>query len=506
MNRKRIAAVGGIAAAVCLVVGAGIFFWMRSERSSDRAEVYVSTVSSLTETASGAENRYAGVVEPQKTVKIKLESKRKVKDVKVSEGQSVKTGDVLFEYDMSSNEDDLAEAQLDLERLQNEALSLKEQMETYEKEKQEAQEEESQLSYTIQIQTAKMDLKKNEYNQKSKQAEIEKLQRESTQTKVTSEIDGINKKIDSSQIGDVTGEASEMEDGCVDVTSDSQAFITILSTGSYRVKGTVNEQNVQSIVQGAPVIIRSRVDEEQTWKGVMGSVDMKNPVKNDSAMMVDTMDGNDTSQTASSSYPFYVEMDSSEGLMLGQHVYIEMDYGQTDARDGLWLDEYYIVDPEGAPYVWAADEDDRLEKRSVTLGGYDEELGKYEIKKGLSKKDCIAFPTDDLKEGMLTAINDEAQIPTDSGQGQQEGSRSEPEILEEDVQSSPQEDVIEENVIEEDVGMDEVIDDSAGNEVIEEDAGVDADINDDYDSGDSGEELQEGQILEEVDGPPTEGE
>ena len=42
--------------------------------------------------------------------------------------------------------------------------------------------------------------------------------------------------------------------------------------------------------------------------------------------------------------------------------------------------------------------------------------------------------------------------------------------------------------------------------MIEEDAGVDADINDDYDSGDSGEELQEGQILEEVDGPPTEGE
>ena len=80
MNRKRIAAVGGIAAAVCLVVGAGIFFWMRSERSSDKAEVYVSTVSSLTETASGAENRYAGVVEPQKTVKIKLESKRKVKE------------------------------------------------------------------------------------------------------------------------------------------------------------------------------------------------------------------------------------------------------------------------------------------------------------------------------------------------------------------------------------------------------------------------------------------
>lgn len=512
MNKKRIAAIAGIAVAVCVVVGAGIFFWVRQKGASGKAEVYVSTVKSLTEAASGSENRYAGVVEPQKTVKIKLESKQKVKEVKVSEGQSVKAGDVLFEYDLSSNQDNLAQAQLDLERLQNEALSLKEQMDTYEKEKAAAQEEESQLSYTIQIETAKMDLKKNEYSQKSKEAEIKKLQEASTQTQVTSDIDGIIKSIDTSQIGDDSEEASEVTDGSVDTTdgsSSSSAFITILSTGSYRIKGTVNEQNVQNIVEGDPVIIRSRVDEEQTWEGTMGTVDIKNPVKNDSSVMADTMMSGDTgdgSQTSSSSYPFYVEMKSSTGLMLGQHVYIEMDYGQEQAKDGLWLDAYYIVDPDGSPYVWAADKNDRLEKRGVTLGEYDEKLGKYQIEKGLSKEDCIAFPTDDLKEGMLTAINDDAQVPS-GGQDDSTGQSGydEPQILDEGVDGS---DTPEGTVTEEDMGGEEVIEDSSGTEEIIED-GTDSmdEIQEDtgVDDGSSGGELQEGAILEEV-GPPTEGE
>ncbi len=36
--------------------------------------------------------------------------------------------------------------------------------------------------------------------------------------------------------------------------------------------------------------------------------------------------------TSSSTYPFYVTLDSSDGLMLGQHVYIEMDEGQEERR------------------------------------------------------------------------------------------------------------------------------------------------------------------------------
>ena len=45
--------------------------------------------------------------------------------------------------------------------------------------------------------------------------------------------------------------------------SSDNSFITILSTGAYRIKGQVNEQNRNTVVPGSAVIVRSRVDENQ---------------------------------------------------------------------------------------------------------------------------------------------------------------------------------------------------------------------------------------------------
>ena len=256
-----------------------------------------------------------------------------------------------------------------------------------------------------------MNLKKNEYDQKSKQAEIEKLSQATQNTEVRSEIDGVIQKIDSSKMGgdDSNGVDDTLTEGTTDSTdsgsgdtSTNNAFITILSTGAYRVKGTVNEVNRDSIIEGTPVIIRSRVDSSKTWKGTMGSVDMDNSTSNsssDAAML--GMSGTGDDQTSSSTYPFYVNLDSSDGLMLGQHVYIEPDEGQDDKKSGIWLNDYFIVDADtDSPYVWVANGQNKLEKRNVVLGQYDENLSEYEIADGLTERDKIAFPTDELKEGM----------------------------------------------------------------------------------------------------------
>lgn len=53
-----------------------------------------------------------------------------------------------------------------------------------------------------------------------------------------------------------------------------------------------------------------------------------------------------------------------------------------------------------SPYVWVAGSGNKLEKRDVVLGQYDENLAEYEIADGLTEKDRIAFPTEELKEGM----------------------------------------------------------------------------------------------------------
>ena len=48
----------------------------------------------------------------------------------------------------------------------------------------------------------------------------------------------------------------------------------------------------------------------------------------------------------------------------------------------------------GDPYVWAANDKDRLEKRYVTLGGYDEMQMAYEVLEGLTVEDEIAYPSE----------------------------------------------------------------------------------------------------------------
>lgn len=441
--KKRIAIIGGVVVAVA-VIGGAVWYSQRGRTAgAEEDTVYVTTVATLMGDVSGTQNRYAGVVEPQKTLEVKLESNRTIKELKVEEDQNVKAGDVLFEYDTSTSQDDLAQARLELDQYKNEESSLRSQIATLEKEKAEAGADE-QLSYTIQIQSTQIDLNKNEYNQKSKAAEIEKLEKSSTTSEVTSEIDGVIKTINTSLMEN--GNESESGSG-----GDSTTFITIVGTGTYRVKGKINEQNMGSIIEGDPVIIRSRVDSELTWSGVMGQVDTSSTSSNDSeSAYVDfNSSGSSDEQTSSSSYPFYVNLDSADGLMLGQHVYIEMDYGQSEVKDGIWLDEFYLVDIEEEPYVWASNSKDQLEKRSITLGEYDEELGQYEILEGLTKDDCIAFPAEEYEAGMPTAINDGAQsvgeIPDgdfDSSMDPSMDSSAEPaedsgEIIDENTEEGP---------------------------------------------------------------------
>lgn len=72
------------------------------------------------------------------------------------------------------------------------------------------------------------------------------------------------------------------------------------------------------------------------------------------------------------------------------------------------------------PYVWVANKKDKLEKRKVKLGEYDEALGEYEIKSGLSQDDYIAYPMDGLYEGVST-VTDASEVDYSSPLYNQEG-------------------------------------------------------------------------------------
>ena len=209
----------------------------------------------------------------------------------------------------------------------------------------------------------------------------------------------------------------------------SQAFITILATGEYRVKGRVNEQNIGEIMEGEAALIRSRVDEDQVWTGTFAAVDTKNAESNSDMSYYVSSD--DSSQTTSTSYPFYVDLNSSQGLLLGQHVYIEHDTGLSQREPGIWLSEAFIADLDKKPYVWA-EKDGVLEKRNVILGTYDAEMMQYKIEDGLDNKDYVAYPQDFLKEGMKTTY-DPAQAYTEESETMPENGLTEETLPEGEI-------------------------------------------------------------------------
>ena len=110
---------------------------------------------------------------------------------------------------------------------------------------------------------------------------------------------------------------------------------------------------------------------------------------------------------STSKYTFYVDIEDLDGLIIGQHVYMRVDDGTPDPDGKIRLATGFINDIDGDAWVWAEDSANKLEKRSVTLGEYDETEDTYVIEKGLSETDYIAFPSDNLEVGMTCNENSE---------------------------------------------------------------------------------------------------
>ena len=116
-----------------------------------------------------------------------------------------------------------------------------------------------------------------------------------------------------------------------------------------------------------------------------------------------------------SKYAFYVELSSIEGLIMGQHVYIEPGMGsEGEPNEGIPLPSYYLSEENGKPFVYAANAEDRIEKRFVTTGSTDEMTGNVMILSGLDCTDRIAFPDETVKVGM--AVSETVYVP-DNGSG-----------------------------------------------------------------------------------------
>lgn len=354
----------------------------------------VQSVSMITGAGSvGIVDRYAGLVVSGETAEIEKDEDKTVLEVYVEVGDMVEEGDLLFSYDMEALQLSLDKLYLEKESFENTITAAENEIEELEKQKANASSSQ-QLSYTLQINSRQADIREAEYNLALKEREIVAMEEDMENTDIASPLAGRVMSVTDEENTDMYGEPSD-------------SFITVMDVSSYRIEGNINELNLYSLPEGTSVLVRSRMDETQTWTGVVESIDWENPVTGNTNNMIYM--GEEDEMTTSSKYPFYIALDSTDGLILGQHVYIEPDYGQ-EAATGMMLPAYYIVDADTTPWVWAASDSGKLEKRSLSLGIYDEMLDQYEVLSGLTAQDYIAFPDDTLSAGMAVSYFDESSF------------------------------------------------------------------------------------------------
>lgn len=354
----------------------------------DGGEVYAESVGVITGMGySGLNNRFSGVIVSGSTQTINKDKDKKILELYVSAGDSVKAGDKLFSYDVQAVELALKKLELEREQLENSLAVLEKEIEKYEKKVASASAS-RKLELEVQLQTYQIEEKEKRIELDSKNEEYERTGDMLSNSDVVSKVTGVVQTVNKETAGET------------DENGKIIPYMTIIETGAYRVKGSVSELDVNNLREGSRVVLRSRVD-DTTWSGKVEYIEWDNPEKQQGDFYVEE----EGESNRASKYPFYVALDDTDGLMLGQHVYIEPVSGDAG---GMMLPEYYINDAEGSAWVWAANKRSKLEKRDVELGEYDADLCCYEIIKGLTAADFIAFPDESYREGMNVICGDMA--------------------------------------------------------------------------------------------------
>ncbi len=386
MSKKKIGIIAGVIVVVLAIGGIGLYFGTQTVTSGNSENrVYVEQVSSIMNVNMGLTNRYNGVVESQAAHEVHVDNGRTIETIHVEVGDVVKEGQRLVTYDISDLQLQIDQANLELESINNDIQNYVTQIQ-YKTQLYYTSSEADRYIIQTEINNMYNAITQREYDVESKQLEIDKLKKQMGNASLNSEVAGTVKEINKNGI---------------DANGNSAAFMTILQSGEYRVKGTIDEQNIWSVSEGQPVLLRSRVDEEKTWNGTIELIDMENPQQNNNNYYY----GGSDSAVMASKYPFYIALEDASGLILGQHVYIELNQGQEMEKEGLWLYGYYIMQEETGAYVWTSNSRNRLEKCKVELGEYNAELDEYQILSGITEEDFITWPMEGLYEGVTTVTD-----------------------------------------------------------------------------------------------------
>ncbi len=346
----------------------------------------------LAAAASGSD-KFAGVVVSENAVEITRDTDKQIEELYVAVGDTVRVNEKLFEYDSDTLSLTVDKQELEMDKLEQQIKDLKTQVTNLEKQIKKEKDKNVKATLELSLRTVNADLTQATYDKSTLQAEITYNKNMLKNAVVRSPIKGTVRSID----------------------ENGTPYITIQQAGAFQIKGILNELSLNAgITEGVGVTILSRTDPTAFWTGEVSLVDYNNAGSNEYDTMIGS--GGDGMST-STSYPFYVTLSDTDGLLLGQHVYIQVSAAAVQ-DELLRIPEGYIMDIAldeetflTTGTVWGVDpEKETLTKLPVTLGEYNPTYGTYVILDGITAEDYIANPAaPGVKEGAAVTLRGELE-------------------------------------------------------------------------------------------------
>ena len=400
-----------------------------------QTQINVEQAGMLASAATSAD-KFAGMVVSENVVEIERDTEKQIQELYVAAGDTVRVNEKLFEYDTDTLSLTIDKQQLELDKLTQQIkdlttqkTSVEKQIKTEKAKKKKDQNADLLVSLDIQLRSVNADLTTANYEKKTKQAEMNYNKDMLKNAVVRSPIKGTVRS----------------------VNENGSPYITIQQAGAFQVKGMLGELSLGSgIMEGVSVTILSRTDPTASWTGMVSLVDYNNAGTEEQ----DNMFGGGDAMTTSTSYPFYITLDSTDGLLLGQHVYIQISAAAV-GDDLLRIPEHYVMDVLMDEETWTTTgtvwgvnpETGKLTKVTVTLGEFDPTYGTYVILEGITAEDYLADPTDPgVKEGAAVYQRSELEYmgqtePTESQPPEGETAPSDP-VAEEQMGEAAEDDII----------------------------------------------------------------